>query len=259
MQNQVNSKVSAVVSLDDSILRFWNDFVSKQIGAGRRDVGRMLEVALEFYFDRSTQASATEVSRRQALDTFARHVRQEIEKVEHLLDAADMEAGLAAYRGLQITVRTDGALTPVETKPYPSAFASVEDVQTYHAMLVKQAAAAQQVIQLITDKLVRQRRLTAQRLKDLSPLLYQQGVRMVAQAESASSAHSATVEQTPTESQIETTSEEPASVWGMVKRVVANMQARPAGAKDPPPEESLDLDTKLRAYQEMAAKWSKER
>ena len=261
MQNQVGTPATATtapgtVSLDESILRFWNDFVSKQIEAGRRDVGRMLEVALEFYFDRSTQASQGEIRRRQALDSFERQVRHEIAKVEQLLATlkGDADGEMPPYRGLQITVRTDGAETPVEAKPYPQPFSNVQEVHTYHGMLTKQAGAAQQVLQLITDKLVRQRRATAQRLKDLSPLLYQQGVDRVAAAETLRAEEETSALPEPSHDE---TAQQP-SVWTLVKRVVATMHT----ARTPPTETStddMDPEAKLRVYQDLAAKWLKER
>ncbi len=67
--------------IDASIRKFWHDFVMAQLRTGRRDVGRMLETAMEFFFERSTALTPSQTKRQAEVEKALAAAHQELKRL----------------------------------------------------------------------------------------------------------------------------------------------------------------------------------
>lgn len=147
----------------------------------------MLERALGFFFERSVHSVDPDVRMRRQVTTFRAALQTQLHRAAAALPAPGGHEALpkalaTPFLPVALSLDPHSEQSPVIEASRPP-MTQVAELRTFHEALQAQATAADQLLASLTERVLQGRQAVSLRLKALSPLLYEHGVRMAAAAQ----------------------------------------------------------------------------
>lgn len=176
--------------LPPELARFWTAFATSQIRKGRRDIGAMVQAALEYLFERGTHRLKPMMRSQEDFEAFRNALRDEFARIDKALDNHSDDASNQtlvepyAPKQFRISRREDDskpATDAVQTTYWPRNLSQRDEVERYRAALDKQFAATLQAIEENTKRLMEARQQLQAQLVPYSPAFYNVATRLLAE------------------------------------------------------------------------------
>ena len=185
---------TATQELPPELARFWLAFATSQIRKGRRDIGAMVQAALEYLFERGTQRLKPMMRSQEDFEAFRNALREEFVRIDKALDGHGADAPNLdmnepyAPKQFRIVRREDDskpASESVVVTYWPRTLDRRDELERYRVALEKQLAATVQAIEENTKRLMEARQQLQAQLVPYSPAFYSAAARLLADFDAA--------------------------------------------------------------------------
>ena len=177
-----SAEAQAAAGLSPDVVQFWHSYVAQQLAAGRRDLGQMVESALQHLYRRSMAELGVAQHRLEQIQAFRHALQDEMVRIEALdLNEATPQATLPVPHpamGLSFVpqpVAEGDAAAAVRRVLLPAPLRTGAQVLSYKAVLQEQYDGATQQLASGHERLNVERRQLAVQTATLSGPLYTLG------------------------------------------------------------------------------------
>ena len=165
------------------VANIWNKFATRELAKGRRDVGHLVEVTLQFVMDQNTKNLAPMVNTLEQLRKWLLAIDKELANMQRALTENPQVTMATPYQRQSIVLDKngkDGPVVVINAAGQPTKARS--DVQSYVATMQKQRELVNQAMQEQTNALQARRDHLAQTLRQYSAELQRSANEMLANA-----------------------------------------------------------------------------
>ena len=165
------------------VANIWNKFATRELAKGRRDVGHLVEVTLQFVMDQNTKNLAPMVNTLEQLRKWLLAIDKELKSMQRALTENPLPTMNTPYQRQSIVLDKngkDGPTVVINLAGQPTRVRS--DVQSYVATMQKQRELVNQAMQEQTNALQARRDHLAQTLRQYSAELQRSANEMLANA-----------------------------------------------------------------------------
>ncbi len=165
------------------VANIWNKFATRELAKGRRDVGHLVEVTLQFVMDQNTKNLAPMVNTLEQLRKWLMAIDKEVKSMQRALTENPQVNMNTPYQRQSIVLDKNGKNGPtvvVNAAGQPTRARS--DLQSYVATMQKQRELVNQAMQEQTNALQARRDHLAHTLRQYSAELQRSANEMLANA-----------------------------------------------------------------------------